>query len=64
MCWRLQTVKFGEGLETLGTDEYESNGVAWTGVFEESAVETVELPRTLKRIKCSAFNSCKNLKTI
>ena len=64
MCWRLQTVKLGEGLETLGTDEYESNGAAWSGVFEENVAENVELPRTLKRIKRSAFNSCKNLKTI
>ena len=34
------------------------------GVFQESTLESIELPRTLKRILHSAFKKCKNLKNI
>ena len=54
-CANLRTVKFREGLEVLGTDEYSDDGGMWCGVFEESSVEHVELPTTLKRIEYSAF---------
>ena len=57
-------MKFGEGLEALGTDEYFNNGKMYLGVFEQSSVEHVELPSTLKRIEYSAFRECKNLKNI
>ena len=53
-----------EGLETLGTDEYTPDGRMWYGVFQESALESVELPSTLKRIEYNAFQSCKLLKSI
>ena len=55
MCGSLRTVKFGEGLETLGTDEYPDNGKNWHGAFEGSQVEHIELPSTLRRIEYSAF---------
>ena len=63
-CKNLKYAKFGEGLEVLGTDEYLEDGKMYCGVFEESAVERVELPSTLKRIEYSAFEKCKNLKSI
>ena len=63
-CNCLKAVKFGEGLEVLGTDEYSNNGKMWCGVFEESSVEHVKLPSTLKRIEYSAFENCKNLTKI
>ena len=42
----------------LGTDE------GWFGVFENSALENIFLPSTLKRIEYNAFKDCKNLKNI
>ena len=63
-CKSLKTVKFNAGLEVLGTDEYVENGELYYGVFEESSIEHVELPSTLRRIEYSAFESCKNLKNI
>ena len=32
-CKSLRTVKFSEGLEVLGTDEYTDDGKMWLGVF-------------------------------
>lgn len=60
----LKAVKFREGLEVLGTDEHFNKGYAYFGVFQESAVEDVELPSTLRRIECWAFMDCKNLQSI
>ena len=54
-----------EGLEMLGTDEYpESKDDNYCGVFEDSAVEDVKLPSTLKVIEYRAFGKCKSLKNI
>ena len=63
-CKSLKTVEFSEGLEVLGTDEYTDKGGMWYGVFEESSIESVDLPSTLKKIEYSAFENCKNLKHI
>ena len=63
-CKSLKAVQFCEGLETLGTHQYAKNRKILPGVFEESSVEHVELPRTLKRIEYSVFEKCKNLKSI
>ena len=54
-CESLKTVKFCEGLEALGTDEYSDDGGLWYGIFQESSIESVELPSTLKRIEYSTF---------
>ena len=54
----------GEGLEVLGTTEYTSHGEPSSGVFEESALESIVLPKTLKRIEHRTFKDCKNLKNI
>ena len=48
----------------LGTGEYENDGTLLYGVFEESALEDVRLPSTLKKIKFRAFNVCTNLRSI
>ena len=55
LCRDLKMVKFGEGMEVLGTDELADNGGKRYGVFEESSVEHVELPTTLRRIEYSTF---------
>ena len=49
----------------LGTKEYSVYGDGlYRGVFEGSAVESVELPSTLKRIEYSAFEECESLENI
>ena len=53
-----------EGLEVLGTEENQIHTAHWFGVFSGSALETVKLPSTLKRIECKAFRSCASLKRI
>ena len=63
-CGRLKEVRFGEGLIVLGTDEYPKDGWYWCGVFQASALESVALPPTLKRIGERIFRQCKNLKNI
>ena len=63
-CPNLRTVVLNEGLETLGTDEYAADGRPWCGVFQESAVEDVRLPSTLRRIEYYAFQNCRKLKGI
>lgn len=63
-CGHLRTVQFGEGLETIGAQQYQADGYSHNGAFEHSAVEDVRLPQTLRRIERSAFGSCYNLKKI
>ena len=55
----LRTVILNEGLEVLGTDDKKD-----CGVFEESGLESVKFPSTLKRIKCTTFFNCKKLKSV
>ena len=54
-CRSLKTVKFSEGLEVLGMDEYPDSNSIYSGVFQESSLERVKLPTTLKRMEYSAF---------
>ena len=56
-CKNLKTVKFNEGLEVLGT----GNDSLCYGVFQHSAIESVQLPSTLRRIEQDTFDNCKNL---
>ena len=63
-CKSLKTVKFNDGLEVLGTHEYADNGCRYCGFFQDSSVERVDLPTTLKKIEFCTFESCKNLKSI
>lgn len=53
-----------EGLEVLGTDEYSSTGRMLEGVFQKSAVESVQFPSTLRRIEYGTFESCGNLRHV
>lgn len=55
---------FNEGLEQLGTGECDDDGYECQGLFQGSAIESVTLPTTLRRIAQSAFYGCWNLKTI
>ena len=57
-CQSLKKAVLNEGLETLGTSEYTGEGKPWCGVFQESALESVKLPSTLRRIEYSAFQDC------
>ena len=63
-CKSLKTAKLNEGLEALGTDEYDNEGKPYYGVFEKSSVKRVKLPSTLRRIEYGAFENCKSLKSI
>ena len=63
-CENLRSAKFAEGLEVLGTDKSQRGGSMWSGAFQESALESVRFPSTLKRIEHSAFAECENLKII
>ena len=51
-CWcsNIRKVELNKGLEVLGTDEY-LDSRAHCGVFQESAVDRVSFPQTLKRIE-------------
>ena len=53
-----------EGLETLGTEECGPDGRICSGVFEESGLERVRLPSTLKKIEGNTFLDCERLKKI
>ena len=57
-CQQLKEAVLNEGLETLGADEQNFDGKQWCGVFQESALESVKLPSTLRRIEYSAFQGC------
>lgn len=64
-CKSLKTAVLNEGLEVLGTNEYKNNNGNWyKGVFQGSAIESVTLPSTLKRIEYSTFCECVNLKNV
>lgn len=60
----LRSARLNEGLETLGADEYDFDGEMGGGVFEDSGLEKVFLPSTLRRIEYSAFEDCGDLRTI
>ena len=53
-----------EGLETLGTDEYMPDGRRYPGVFQESGLQQVGLPPTLKRVEYRAFMDCERLRAV
>ena len=53
-----------DGLEKLGAEETIDGKQYGGGVFVESAIESIRLPPTLKRLELGIFNKCKNLKRI
>ena len=64
LCKSLRSAVVCEGLETLGEEDYLSDGAKQCGIFGGSALKHVELPRTLKRIGYSVFEDCMNLSEI
>lgn len=62
-CKNLKHAQLNEGLKILGSDD-RPEGKKWCGVFEESALESVKFPSTLKKIEHSAFAYCEHLKEI
>lgn len=44
-CKHLKHVELNEGLETLGSDDY-----LHAGVFQDTALEDIKLPSTLKKL--------------
>ena len=56
-CESLKRVVLNEGLETLC--DYSSSGV-----FENSGIEEITLPGTLKKIDYGTFSGCYSLRTI
>ena len=63
-CKNLRSAKFAEGPEALGTDERQRDGTMWSGAFQESALESVRLPSTLRKIAYRTFAGCRSLKAI
>ena len=59
-CKSLKRVELNEGLEVLG----ECAQLFSSGVFRDSAVHSVKLPSTLKKIGDYSFCNCKNLRAI
>ena len=64
LCKNLRYAMINEGLETLGTDEYKSDGARYFGVFQEDALEHVIFPSTLKRIEYRAFMDCERPRAV
>lgn len=63
-CSRLKKAALNEGLEVLGTKEYLEDIDCEKGVFRCTALKSVELPSTLRRIEFGAFCSCESLKDV
>ena len=63
-CKNLTTVTLNEGIEVLGTNELTTDNKLFYGVFEESALRSITLPKTLRKIEYKAFENCQNLKNI
>ena len=63
-CKCLRMAVLNEGLEVLGTDEDPSREGYWCGVFKLSALESVTLPSTLRKIGRGTFSYCNKLRRI
>ena len=60
-CDNLKSAVVNEGLEVLGTDRQFCDAHQYSGVFEGSTLQSIQLPSTLKRIVRDAFGDCENL---
>ena len=60
-CDNLKSAVVNEGLEVLGTDRQFCDAHQYSGVFEGSTLQSIQLPSTLKRIVRDAFRDCENL---
>ena len=59
-----RSVVLNEGLERLGAKETRDGWEYEGRAFGETAIESVRLPSTLKRIEREAFYQCDNLQTV
>lgn len=63
-CKQLRTVRLNEGLEVLGAEE-NFLGKTYSGsVFQESAVESIAIPSTLRVVGQDNFRGCARLRLI
>lgn len=63
-CYQLKSAELNEGLEKLGTREA-TNAQKYDGhVFTYSAIESIKLPSTLKRLEAETFYSCENIRSV
>lgn len=63
-CKSLGKAVLNDGLEVLGTDEYPGKNDVYSGVFEQSGLSTIGLPRALRRIEYGAFRACQSLRDV
>ena len=63
-CEYLRSVQLNEGLRKLGAKEVVNGRECEGEVFLGSALESIRLPSTLKRIEYRTFNCCGNLRSI
>ena len=63
-CKSLKSARIKPGLEVLGTDQKSEDGKLVVGVFYGSALESVELPPTLRVIGNYAFGECQSLREV
>ena len=57
-------MQLNEGLEKLGAREIIDRWKYEGGVFRKTAIESIWLPSTLKKIEDEMFYGCKNLKSV
>ena len=63
-CEYLRSVQLNEGLQKLGAKEVVNGRECEGEVFLGSALESIRLPSTLKRIEYRTFSCCGNLRSI
>lgn len=64
MCKQLKRVKLNEGLERLGIGKIFDNTLYEGQVFCGTAIASIRLPSTLKRIEAETFYECQNLRNV
>ena len=57
-------MQLNEGLEKLGEEEPIDGSACRGEAFRDTAIESIRLPSTLKRIEYRAFNCCESLRSI
>lgn len=63
-CDYLKSVSLNEGLEKLGEKEIINSEKVEGEVFSDTAIKSIRLPSTLKRVEARMFESCQNLKRV
>ena len=63
-CAQLTHVVLNEGLETLGDRGLDEHYRGTLGVFEQSAIESVNIPLSLREIGHRTFYGCRSLRSV